>query len=125
MPGDVSQIRTVAVLGAGTMGAGIAQVLAQAGRRVLVHDVRPGAVDLAMSTIGRSLDKFVSKGKLSADQAAATRSNLQPGALAEMSAADLVIEAIFEDAAAKIELFAQINRVADPHVIFASNTSSI
>ncbi len=120
-----TEIRTVAVIGAGTMGAGIAQVLAQSGRRALLHDVRPGVVDHALITIEKSLEKLVSKGKLPAEQAASARNNLFPAALADVKNADLVIEAIVERVEAKQELLEELDRLSPPDVIFASNTSSI
>ena len=68
-----TNVQTVGVLGTGTMGAGIAQTFAQAGRTVLMYDAAPGAVDKAVATIGKSLDKFVEKQKLTADAAAAAK----------------------------------------------------
>lgn len=120
-----TEIKTVAVIGAGTMGAGIAQVMAQSGRQVLLHDVRPGVVDHALITIEKSLDKLVSKEKLTAEQAAAARNHLFLAALADVKNADLVIEAIVEQAEAKRELLKELGYLSPPDVIFASNTSSI
>ncbi|MEP0846878.1 MAG: 3-hydroxybutyryl-CoA dehydrogenase [Phycisphaerae bacterium] len=118
-------VKTVAVFGAGTMGSGIAQTFAQSGRVVLMHDAKPGAVDHALIQIESSLEKFVSKGKLDAVTASATRSRLKPASVADTKAADLVVEAVFEDPAVKRELWRELNGVLPPDVVFASNTSSI
>jgi len=120
-----TNIKTVGVIGTGTMGAGIAQVFAQSGRKVLMQDAKPGAVDHAIVSIEKSLDKLVSKGKLTEDVATLTKSNLKTAGLADMKNVDLVVEAIFEDPAAKRELYSALSKTAPPDVIFASNTSSI
>ncbi len=120
-----TNIKTVAVIGAGTMGSGIAQTFAQGGRRVLMHDALAGAVERGLAGIEKSLDKLVSKGKLAADAAGATRKNLVAASLSECAGADLIVEAIFEDPKTKRELWAGLNRSAAADVIFASNTSSI
>ena len=120
-----TEIKTVAVFGAGTMGAGIAQTFAQSGRDVLLYDPLAGAIERGMKTIHTSLDKFVSKGKLAAADAAATKSRLRPSSLSDAKDCDLVVEAVFEDVAAKTELFSQVVEVVGDDVILASNTSSI
>lgn len=120
-----TNIQAVAVFGAGTMGSGIAQVFAQSGRTVLMHDAQPGAVERALGTIGKSLAKFVEKGKLAQDAAAATMSRLRPAALGDAASADLVVEAIIEDSKVKRALFSQLHQIVPGDVIFASNTSSI
>lgn len=120
-----TNVQTVGVLGTGTMGAGIAQTFAQAGRTVLMYDALPNAVDKAMGTIGKSLDKFVEKQKLAADAAAAAKRNLRPAALGDMAGADLLVEAVFEDVAVKRALYEQVAERVPPEVVFASNTSSI
>ena len=120
-----TDIKTVAVFGAGTMGAGIAQVFAQNGRTVLMQDALPGAVDRAIAGIDKMLTKLVGKGKIEADAAKATLANLKPAAVSDASGADLVVEAIIEDPATKRELFIELDKIVAPEVIFASNTSSI
>lgn len=107
------------------MGAGIAQVFAQNGRTVLLHDAVPGVVERTIGNIGKILDKLVSKEKITAEQARAALANLKPAGVDDARNADLVIEAIIEDPAAKRELLAELNRIVPPEVIFASNTSSI
>ena len=104
------------VVGAGQMGAGIAQVVAASGRRVSLHDPFPGAVERGLAAIERSL------GKLGAD-VEGTLARVEP--VDELVAADLMIEAISEDAAAKEELFLRADGVLPEGSILASNTSSI
>jgi len=116
----------VAVLGAGAMGAGIAQVAAQAGHRVLLYDARTGAADEARAKLAATLDGLAAKGKLSADEAKVIVSRVEPihtpGAC--VSAA-LVIEAIVEELEAKRALFRDLEVVIAPDAIIASNTSSL
>ena len=120
-----TQVKTVAVLGTGQMGAGIAQTFAVAGRKVILQDSMANAVERAIANIGGSLDKFVSKGKLEAGQAAAAKKNLVQGTLADAAAADLIVEAIIEDPATKQTLWRHLGETAPPDIVFASNTSSI
>jgi 3-hydroxybutyryl-CoA dehydrogenase len=120
-------IETVGVLGAGTMGNGIAQVFAQAGRKVLVVDTFPGALDRAKAGIEKSVRKMAEKAGRDANaEAAAVLGRLTFGADLEMfKACDLVVEAIIEDPAAKNDAFRRIDAVAPAHALLASNTSSI
>lgn len=119
-------IKTVGVIGAGTMGNGIAQVFAQAGFTVKVFDAAPGAVDRALTTIEKSLGKFVEKGKLSAEDAAATRGRLiAAGALDDFADVDYVVEAVVESLEVKRQIFSALDRITRPDVILTSNTSSI
>jgi len=114
------------VVGAGTMGNGIAQVFAQAGYGVRLVDVAQPMLDRARNSIDRSLAKFVEKGKLSAADRDATLARLTtyPG-LDALAEADYIVEAIVENADAKRELFARLDALAGPDVILSSNTSSI
>jgi 3-hydroxybutyryl-CoA dehydrogenase len=119
-------IKTVGVVGAGTMGNGIAQVFAQAGFKVRLVDVAQPMLDRARGTIEKSLAKFVEKNKLTAGDRDATLGRLTTSiALDALADADYVVEAISEDAAAKRELFAGLDVMTRPHAILASNTSSI
>ncbi len=118
-------IRTVGIVGAGQMGSGIAQVFAQAGRRVLLHDALAGAADRAVSGIGGFLDKAVSKGKLDAAAASAAKGNLRVAGLGDLAQADLVVEAATERVELKKELFAALDKTLPRDVVLASNTSSI
>jgi 3-hydroxybutyryl-CoA dehydrogenase len=119
-------ITSVGVVGAGTMGNGIAQAFAQAGFRVTLHDASAPAIERALKTIDRSLGKFVEKGKLSPADRDATLGRLATTAVFDALAdVDHVIEAIVEDAALKRTLFARLDALTRPEVILASNTSSI
>jgi 3-hydroxybutyryl-CoA dehydrogenase len=110
----------VLVVGAGQMGAGIAQVVAASGRHVLLHDPFPGAVERGLGTIRASLEKLEAKGGAPAADVLARIAETP-----ELAPADLMIEAIVEDAAAKQELFRAADAVLPAEAILASNTSSI
>jgi 3-hydroxybutyryl-CoA dehydrogenase len=110
----------VLVVGAGQMGAGIAQVVAASGRQVLLHDPFPGAVERGLQAMHTSLERLEAKGGAPADDVLAHVSES-----AELAPADLMIEAIVEDASAKEELFRAADAVLPPEAILASNTSSI
>ncbi len=120
-----TEIRTVGVLGAGQMGAGIVQTFAAAGHTVHVHDSTEGAVERGLAGIEKSLAKFVEKGKLAQKDADATRARIQPAGLNDLSGVDLVVEAIIEDPEIKTRVWRELNGIVAPDVIFASNTSSI
>ena len=120
------QIRRVGIVGAGTMGNGIAQVFAQSGFEVRLIDAVPAALDRARTTIDKSLTKFVEKGKLTAADRDATLGRLTVGTdVALLADVDYVVEAIVEDAAAKRELFERLDVITSSGVILSSNTSSI
>jgi 3-hydroxybutyryl-CoA dehydrogenase len=120
---DISRI---GVIGAGTMGNGIAQVFAQAGFEVKLIDAAAPALDRARSTIEKSLDKFVEKKRLTADERDSALARLQTGtSIDTLGDTDFVVEAIFEDLAAKREVFARLSQVTRPDVVLSSNTSSI
>jgi 3-hydroxybutyryl-CoA dehydrogenase len=126
MAAAVPRDATVAVIGAGTMGAGIAQVAALHGHRVQLHDARFGAADAAKKAIADALANRVAKGRLSSAEAESALARIETVVtLADVCVAQLVIEAIVEDLAAKRELLAQIENVALPECILASNTSSL
>src|SRR5919201_377138 len=119
-------IKTIGVVGAGTMGNGIAQVFAQAGFSVRLVDVAEPMLDRARSSIQRSLAKFVERGKLTAADRDATLDRLSTTtSLDLLTEADYIVEAIVEDAAAKRTLFTSLDAIVGPDVILASNTSSI
>jgi 3-hydroxybutyryl-CoA dehydrogenase len=119
-------IQTVGVVGAGTMGNGIAQAFAQSGFTVRLVDVAQPLLDRARSTIEKSLSKFVEKNKMTAADRDATLNRLSVNtAIDSLATADYVVEAIIEDAAAKRALFASLDGLTRPDVILASNTSSI
>ncbi|HJY35743.1 MAG TPA: 3-hydroxybutyryl-CoA dehydrogenase, partial [Vicinamibacterales bacterium] len=118
--------RQIAVIGSGTMGSGIAQVFAQSGLSVALHDVSQPALDRARTGIDKSLAKFVEKGKLTTADRDATLGRLAvTTTLDDLASADYIVEAIVEDVDAKRSLFARLDELARPDVILASNTSSI
>jgi 3-hydroxybutyryl-CoA dehydrogenase len=120
------QIKRVGVIGAGTMGNGIAQVFAQSGYEVHLIDAVAPALDRARSTIEKSLGKFVEKGKLKAEDRDGALGRLSTATdVQSLADADYVVEAIVEDAKVKCELFAMLDSVTRKDVILSSNTSSI
>jgi len=119
-------IQSVGVVGAGTMGSGIAQVFAQAGFRVWLVDVDRPVLDRAERSIAMSLAKFVEKGRVSAEERDAMMERVTTlTSIDTLAAADYVVEAIVEDARAKRALFASLDALVKPETILASNTSSI
>jgi 3-hydroxybutyryl-CoA dehydrogenase len=122
----VPEIRTVGVCGAGLMGNGIAQTCAVAGFDVVLLEAAQVPLDRGMAAIGKSLDKFAEKGKLSqADRDAAGRRIVPTTRVADLKACDLVIEAIVENAEIKTALFEQLDGLLAPHAILCTNTSSL
>ena len=122
----VSDITRVAIIGAGTMGAGIAIACANAGLRVTLSDVGPGAVDRGLATIRRTYESSVARGRLSTEAAGERLGRIQTGVGdGGCGTADLVIEAVFEDLALKRQVFAEIDRRARPGCVLASNTSTL
>jgi 3-hydroxybutyryl-CoA dehydrogenase len=119
-------IKTVGVIGAGTMGSGIAQVFAQSGCSVTLVDVAQPMLDRARGTIEKSLGKFVGKGKLTASDRDAAMGRLSTAtSIDPLADADYIVEAIVENAEAKRALFTSLDALTRPDVILASNTSSI
>jgi 3-hydroxybutyryl-CoA dehydrogenase len=120
------KIRTVGVLGGGLMGAGIAEVAARAGLRTYIREVSDDLANRAITGVAKSLAKAVDRGKLTTDAREAALANLKSGTfLAAAAAADIVIEAVVEDLAVKNDLWVEVNKLARPETIFASNTSSL
>ena len=116
----------IAVIGAGTMGAGMAQVAAAAGHPVLLFDVAEGAAVRGIAGIGKGLDKLVERGKMSAETRTDLLARLTPAAsLADLAPAALVIEAIVENLQVKQDLFRQLEDICGADTILASNTSSL
>src|SRR4051812_2658971 len=118
--------KTVAVIGAGIMGRGIAQLACSTGATVRLFDVRAEAVDEAIAFIGKMLLRQAEKGTIPRDQADRQIANLQAAAkLADLADADLVIEAAREDLATKQALFRELETIVGKDAILASNTSSL
>lgn len=121
-----ADIRTVGIVGSGQMGGGIAQVAAQAGLAVVLYDVGADIVDRALAVIQKNLIRLTDRGKLPAEEQRAVLERLRgTSELAELAAADVVIEAAPEDAAIKETIFRRLDELVRPEAILASNTSSI
>ncbi|MFZ2095969.1 MAG: 3-hydroxybutyryl-CoA dehydrogenase [Anaerolineales bacterium] len=118
-------IHSIFVVGAGTMGNGIAQVAATSGYQVTMMDVVSGQVERAQATIAKSVDKLLSKGAISEEQKQAALKIKTSMALDGAANAELVIEAATENPDLKLKLFGELDQIAQPGAILASNTSSI
>jgi 3-hydroxybutyryl-CoA dehydrogenase len=121
------KIKTIAVIGAGTMGRGIAHVSALGGYRTVLEDLIPASLRKAESEIRTNLDKAVELGKASAGDAEAALGRLEYAGSVEEAAreADLVIEAVPEEMESKVEIFTLLDKICRPGTILASNTSSL
>jgi len=120
-------MKQISVIGAGTMGNGIAHVFAQTGFAVTIIDVNGAQLEKALTTISKNLDRQVAKGTLTEEQKATTLANLtiQTDVAIGVSQADLVVEAATENVDLKLKIFKQIDEAAPANCILASNTSSI
>jgi len=118
-------VTKITVVGAGAMGSGIAQTAAVAGYQVAMTDVIPEALERARATISRSVEKLASKGAITDAQKLAALGIKIGGDLESVREADMVMEAATENPDLKLQLFNDLDRIAPPHAILASNTSSI
>ena len=122
----MTDIQCIGVLGAGQMGAGIAQVAAASGFQVKLADASIELATKSKSKLVAGLQKLVEKGKLSADDATATGARITPvGAIADLADCDLVVEAVTENVDVKLKLFRELDAAVKPGAVLASNTSSI
>lgn len=120
------QVNTVGVVGAGTMGNGIAQAFAASGIKVVLHDITDDALARGIATIGNSLDRMLKKEKITEEQKSTILANIHGVTdLEAMADVDLVVEAASENLEIKIKIFQTLDRVCKPEAILASNTSSI
>ena len=120
------EVKTFGVIGAGQMGSGIAQVAAASGLNVIMNDIKQEFVDRGLAGITKNLQRNVDKGKLAADEKDRILARIKTSTdLKDMAAADFVVEAASENEAIKFKLFQTLDEVCKPHVILASNTSSI
>jgi 3-hydroxybutyryl-CoA dehydrogenase len=123
---SLDSIKTVAVLGAGTMGNGIAHVFARAGYSVILRDVEQSFLERALGTIGKNLDREIKKGKLPESEKPAVLSRIKTViAMSAIGAADFAIEAVPEKLEIKRAVLSEADKILRPEVILASNTSSI
>jgi 3-hydroxyacyl-CoA dehydrogenase len=121
---EAASVQHVGIIGAGTMGGGIAMCFAQAGFRVTLVDQDQDGIDRGMNIIRKNYDISVQRGRLSADQVSSVLSNLKATTDWYMlKEADLIIEAVFENLELKQQVFKQLDNICDPHAILASNTS--
>ncbi len=120
------KIKTFGVIGAGQMGNGIAQVAAVSGLNVIMNDISDEFVQRGLDNINKLLTRGVDKGKISADEKDAILGRIQSSTnIKDMEAADFVVEAATENEAIKFQIFKDLDEICQPHVILATNTSSI
>ena len=123
---EVADVKVVGVIGSGTMGNGIAQVFAQAGREVILVDIKEEFLKKATATIEKNLGRMVKKEKITDEQAKEALGRIKTSTdVADASGAQLVVEAVFEDMSIKSEIFKKLDTNCPPETILSSNTSSI
>lgn len=126
MVSKVENIKKVGVIGAGTMGSGIAQVVASSGMGVTLIDVSEDDLERGIKNIEKSLERLVKKGDLKEEDSRSSLSRIQSStSFSDLSEADLVVEAVFEDMNVKKEIFKKLDENTRPEVILATNTSSL
>ncbi|WGS40535.1 3-hydroxyacyl-CoA dehydrogenase NAD-binding domain-containing protein [Burkholderia sp. JSH-S8] len=128
VPADtpVREIRQVAVIGAGTMGGGIAMNFVNAGLPVTLHEMKPDALERGLATIRKNYDAQVKKGKLTQEKLDARMALIAPTlSYDDLKDADLIVEAVFEELGVKEQVFRRLDEVAKPGAILASNTSTL
>ena len=120
------EVKTFGVIGAGQMGSGIAQVAAQCGLKVILNDIKAEFVERGLSGISSILARSVEKGRMPAEEKDALLANIEASTdIADMSAADFVVEAAIENEELKFEIFRNLDRICDKEAVLATNTSSI
>lgn len=120
------EIKKIMVIGAGQMGGGIAQVAAQAGYQVVLNDLTDELIQKGISVMEKNLSKNVEKGKMTAEEKDAVLGRISRSTSLEAAAdIDLAIEAVVENMGVKAKIFSELDRIAPPHAILASNTSSL
>jgi 3-hydroxybutyryl-CoA dehydrogenase len=120
------ELKSIGIVGAGTMGSGIAQIAAQAGFQVVMRDVEESFVRGGMSRIEKSLSKAVEKGKMTEDEKVTVLSRVRGTlSLEDLADSDVVIEAVIEDKRTKKDVLSALDKICRPSTIIASNTSSI
>ncbi|OGD20898.1 MAG: 3-hydroxybutyryl-CoA dehydrogenase [Candidatus Aminicenantes bacterium RBG_13_59_9] len=118
-------IKTIGIVGAGTMGGGITQVAATSGFEVLVHDTAQEYLDRGLKVIDKSVSKLIEKGKITEDKGKILGRIKTTTALDDFTGVDFVVEAVFEDYEVKKKVLVALDKVLAPEIILASNTSSI
>jgi 3-hydroxybutyryl-coa dehydrogenase len=118
-------MKKIGVVGAGTMGQGIANAFASNGYQVTVCDIKIEWAQGGIDKIAKGLDKLVGKGKMTADAASSVKANLKTGEYKDLADSDLIVEAILETSEAKKKLFTELDGICKADTIFATNTSSL
>lgn len=119
-------VKTIGVLGAGVMGAGIAQTAAQAGYRVIMRDITDDLVSRGLNNISKNLDRDVQKNRLTREDAQAILERIKGTTnMADLAAADFIIEAVIEKMELKKEVYRELDQICPEQVVFASNTSGL
>ncbi|WKK82784.2 3-hydroxyacyl-CoA dehydrogenase NAD-binding domain-containing protein [Marivirga arenosa] len=121
----LEDIKSIGIVGAGTMGSGIAQMSAMAGYKTTIFDIQEAALEKAKAAVTKNLDKGIEKGKVSAEQKEACLSNISFISNLEDLKADVIIEAVVEKLQIKIDIFSQLEKINGDKTILATNTSSI
>ncbi|MDH7508734.1 MAG: 3-hydroxybutyryl-CoA dehydrogenase [Methanomassiliicoccales archaeon] len=122
----IDDVRKIGIVGAGTMGSGIAQVAAQSGYEVILNDISDSFIQSGIAKIEKGLSKAIEKGKMTKEDKESIMSRIRGSVrLEDLADSDVVIEAILEDRAAKKQVFASLDSICKPDTILASNTSSI
>lgn len=120
------QVKSVGVIGAGTMGNGIAQVFAASGFKVVLHDIADEPLQRGMNLIAKSLERLQKKKRISEEEMTNTLANIRGvTSLDEMADVDLIVEAASENLEIKLDIFRQLDSICKPEAVLASNTSSI
>jgi len=123
---SLSDIDTVGIVGAGVMGSGIGQVVATHGYEVILHDIESQYLDAGLDTISRNLDRAVSRDQINQNDADAARERVSGTTdLADLAAADLVVETVVENLGVKQDVFADLDEITDEDVVLSTNTSTI
>lgn len=126
MPKKIGEIKKVAVVGAGTMGSGIAQVVASSDREVLLVDISDPALDRGMQVIDKSLGRLVKKESITQEDSSSLMNRItRTTNFEDLGDVDFVIEAVFEDMAVKKEIYSKLDNITGDDVILATNTSSL
>ena len=121
----LEDIKSIGIVGAGTMGSGIAQMSAMAGYQTIIFDIQEAALDKAKSAVTKNLDKGIEKGKVTEDQKNTCLQNISFLSNLDELKADVIIEAVVEKLQVKIDIFSQLEKINAENTILATNTSSI
>ncbi|WP_296618429.1 3-hydroxyacyl-CoA dehydrogenase NAD-binding domain-containing protein [Marivirga sp.] len=121
----LKDIKSIGIVGAGTMGSGIAQMSAMAGYQTIIFDIQEAALDKAKTAVTKNLEKGIEKGKVTQEQKGACLQNISFLSNLEGLKADVIIEAVVEKLQVKIDIFSQLEKINSKNTILATNTSSI